>query len=80
MTYPNTEHDESELGGPPEYPTSSMVPPEFWRKEDSHGPGGSDHGQYLTIETPDGLVKKPVEPGWNKPVFVGDSDDDPEEA
>lgn len=77
MTHPNTEHDHSELGGPPEYPTSQMMPPEYWRKEDSHGPGGSNHGQYMTIETPEGLVKRDVEPGWGKPVhFVTDLDDD----
>jgi hypothetical protein len=78
MTSPNTEHNPSTLGGPPQYPTSQMVPPEFWRKENSTGPGGEDHGQYLTVDYGDGQVhKRAVEPGWDHPVYVGPREDDP---
>ena len=78
MTYPDTQHNESTLGGPPQYPTSQMMPPEYWRKQDSTGPGGTDHGQYITVDYGDHQVhKKPVQPGWDKPVeFVTDLNDD----
>lgn len=77
MTHPRTDQSEATYGGPPEYPTSQMVPPEFWRKEPE---GDPDHKQVITIDTPDGPVQKEVEPGWTKPVsFTTDLDDDGEE-
>lgn len=69
MTYPDTQHNDSALSGPPNYPSSQQLPPEYWRKENSTGPGGADHGQYITVDYGDGQVhKKAVEPGWDKPV------------
>lgn len=63
-----------DYGKPPEYPTSSMVPEEFWRKQVD---GDPDNKQVITIETPDGPVKKEVVRGWTKPVhFDSDEADD----
>lgn len=78
MTHPNTENSEATYGGPPEYPTSQMVPPEFWRKEPA---GDPDHKQVITIEKPDGVVQRDVEPGWGKPVnFTTDLVEEEEEG
>jgi len=59
-----------EYGKPPQYPTSSMVPEEFWRKQPDGDPANT---QTITIETPDGPEKRTVERGWTKPVHF-DSD------
>lgn len=60
-------------GAPPDYPTSSMVPDEFWRKQPD---GDPDNTQTITIETPTGPEKRTVERGWTKPVsFTTDEDD-----
>lgn len=56
-----------EYGGPPEYPTSQMVPPEFWRKQPD---GIPNNPQTITVETPDGPQKRVVERGWEKPVIL----------
>lgn len=77
MTHPSTEHSDAEYGQPPEYPTSQMVPPEFWRKEPD---GDPDNKQIYTVEYPDGPRQREVEPGWTKPVnFTTDLNDDGEE-
>jgi len=77
MTHPDTQHSEATYGGPPNYPTSQMVPPEFWRKEVA---GDPDNKQVITVDTPDGPVQHEVEPGWTKPVsFTTDLNDDGEE-
>lgn len=77
MTSPDTQHSEATYGGPPNYPTSQMVPPEFWRKEVA---GDPDNKQVITVEKngPFDTVQHEVEPGWDKPVYVGPSEDDPD--
>lgn len=52
-------------GKPPEYPTSQLVPQEFWRKSED---GDPTYTQTITIDTPNGPVKREVERGWTKPV------------
>lgn len=76
MTYPNTEKPNAEYGGPPEYPTSQMMPPEYWRKQPD---GDPDHKQYITVETPSGPQKREIERGWEKPVYLGPEPDEDEE-
>ena len=65
MTHPNTEESTASYGGPPEYPTSQMVPPEFWRKQPD---GDPDNKQVITIDMGGSTVQREVEPGWTKPV------------
>ncbi len=78
MTHPSTENADATYGDVPAYPTSQMMPREYWRKQNSRGPGGADPGQYVTVDKGDGQVhKKPVQPGWNHAVYVGPSEDDP---
>lgn len=72
MTY-NPPHT---YGKPPEYPTDQMVPKEFWRKETD---GIADNPQVITIETPNGPVKREVERGWEVPVYLGPTEDDEDE-
>lgn len=74
MTYPNTEGSHGELSGPPDYPTSQMVPPEFWRKQPDGDPANT---QTITVETPNGPQKRTVERGWTKTVtFSSDPEDE----
>jgi len=61
-------------GDVPEYPTSQMMPREYWRKGTD---GIPNNPQTITIETPNGPVKKVVERNWENPVYVGPSEDDP---
>lgn len=57
-------------GGPPQYPTSQMVPREFWRKSSD---AIDMNPQCITIETPTGPQKRAVTPGWDNPVtFTSD--------
>lgn len=64
---------EQHYGKPPEYPTSQMVPQEFWRTSAAADPANT---QTITIETPAGPVKKTVQRGWNKSVtFASDPGD-----
>lgn len=76
MTSPNTEHSAATYGGPPQYPTSQMMPPEFWRKQPA---GDPNHKQVVTVDYGDHQVQHQVEPGWDTPVFIGNSDNDPED-
>lgn len=73
MTSPNTEHSDATYGGPPRYPTSQMVPPEFWRKEPAGNPA---HKQVVTVDYGDHQVQHEVVTGWNNPVtFSSDQGD-----
>lgn len=74
MTSPDTQHSEATYGGPPNYPTSQMVPPEFWRKQPA---GDPDNKQVITVDYADHEVQHEVEPGWDNPVYVGPKADDP---
>jgi len=69
MTYPNTQKSEASYGGPPEYPTSTFYPKEYWRKEKDADPNATQH---QTIEISPGVFEKRlVEPGWDNPVVFG---------
>ena len=60
-----------EYGAPPQYPTASMVPAEYWRKQPD---GIADNPQTISIEVAPGVLeKREVERGWDKPVTF-DSD------
>lgn len=60
-------------GKPPQYPTSQLVPQEFWRKSEDGNPA---YTQTITIDTPNGPVKRTVQRGWTKPVsFTSDPGD-----
>lgn len=63
-------------GGPPFYPTSELVPSEFWRKQPD---GIADNPQTITVKNPDGTDgKRVIERNWETPVYVGPRADDPE--
>jgi hypothetical protein len=59
--------------GGPAYPVSTSTPPEFFRKQPD---GDEDNTQTITIQTANGLEKRPVKRGWNKTVtFASDTGD-----
>lgn len=74
MTSPNTQHSAATYGGPPNYPSSQQFPPEYWRKQPA---GSTSHHQTITVDYGDHEVHHNVVPGWDNPVFIGASEDDP---
>ncbi|QZE10447.1 hypothetical protein SEA_SCOOBYDOOBYDOO_101 [Mycobacterium phage ScoobyDoobyDoo] len=55
-----------EYGGPPNYPTSQMMPSEYWRKQPD---GIPNNPQTISVEVaPHVLEKREVEPGWDNAV------------
>lgn len=74
MTSPRTDQSQATYGDVPAYPTSQMVPREFWRHEPA---GDPDNKQVITVDYGDHTVQHEVEPGWDNPVYVGPREDDP---
>lgn len=75
MTYPDTSKAAAAVhnSGPPHYPSSQQLPPEFWRDPI---PGNPANTQTISIDNGTELVKREVEPGWDKPVtFSSDAGD-----
>ena len=72
MTSPDTQHSAATYGGPPNYPSSQQLPPEFWRSQPA---GDPDNKQVITVETADGDVQHEVEPGWDTPVVFENNEE-----
>lgn len=60
-----------QYGDQPQYPTGSMVPREYWRKQ----PGAiTPNPQTISVEVAPGVLeKREVVPGWDNPVTFSSS-------